>query len=391
MTRYDDAVRQWQADLALLRAHRDLAASATTRPASGRPELKLRKGEEVFWESEGVTLVEVADTVNLFAPVHHVYSPLRRSGGYADLPAPPGSHRDTGHVVVTTERVFFDGLKANREWAFAQLTGVAHGTRFPLSLMRVGNRQRLSGLLFGGQTAAAFQFFLALAIAAHRGDRAGFVSHLAALEAHYAARPPAPTAAPRAPLTLRTFLFGRPDSSVIRKVGPSLATAVMLLCMVAVFTTPTARPLSSAGLEGTQTTTAPAPAPSKTTPAAQPSPTPSPSLLPTPAQAAVVVPVVPTTRAPSTTKAAPKPAPTTAGPEDTCGAPANPWGFDFCAGGSTISSPPSGFCSVFNCIDSFWENTNGYVMQCKDGMFSHSGGRSGSCSYHGGNSRALTT
>jgi hypothetical protein len=29
------------------------------------------------------------------------------------------------------------------------------------------------------------------------------------------------------------------------------------------------------------------------------------------------------------------------------------------------------------------------VMECQDGMYSKSGGRSGSCSYHGGNLRPL--
>jgi hypothetical protein len=72
---------------------------------------------------------------------------------------------------------------------------------------------------------------------------------------------------------------------------------------------------------------------------------------------------------------------------NTCGAAANPWGYTFC-GGSTISSPPSNFCSYFNCIASFW-NGVGYVEQCVDATFGKSGGRSGSCSSHGGNSRPL--
>jgi len=73
---------------------------------------------------------------------------------------------------------------------------------------------------------------------------------------------------------------------------------------------------------------------------------------------------------------------------NTCGAPANPWGYNFC-GGSFISSPPSNFCAYFICIPSFWKSTNGYVEQCADGMYSHSGGRSGSCSYHRGDNRPL--
>jgi hypothetical protein len=66
----------------------------------------------------------------------------------------------------------------------------------------------------------------------------------------------------------------------------------------------------------------------------------------------------------------------------------NPWGFNFTPG-LLIYSPPSDFCSYFDCIASFWDNTRGYVMQCQNGMFSHSGGRSGSCSWHGGNRRPL--
>ena len=93
----------------------------------------------------------------------------------------------------------------------------------------------------------------------------------------------------------------------------------------------------------------------------------------------------------ATTRATTAPAPPTQAPPQAanmCGAPANPWGYNFC-GGNVIPNPPASFCSYFSCIASFWKSTNGYVEQCVDGMFSHSGGRSGSCSYHGGNSRPL--
>ena len=72
----------------------------------------------------------------------------------------------------------------------------------------------------------------------------------------------------------------------------------------------------------------------------------------------------------------------------TCGAPQNPWNFTFC-GGSPITAPETNFCSVFDCIPSFWNQTNGYVVQCSDGLFSHSGGVRGSCSSHGGNRQTL--
>jgi hypothetical protein len=73
---------------------------------------------------------------------------------------------------------------------------------------------------------------------------------------------------------------------------------------------------------------------------------------------------------------------------DTCGAPSNPWGYNFCSG-AYIRNPPSNFCSYFNCIASFWNSTNGYVDECQDGTYSHSGGVQGACSHHGGEMRAL--
>ena len=75
-----------------------------------------------------------------------------------------------------------------------------------------------------------------------------------------------------------------------------------------------------------------------------------------------------------------------------CGAPANPWHYNFC-GGNVVQPPPSNFCSYFNCIASFWTEdrpNDGYVVQCVDGRFSDSGGEAGSpCSSHGGPNRIL--
>lgn len=52
------------------------------------------------------------------------------------------------------------------------------------------------------------------------------------------------------------------------------------------------------------------------------------------------------------------------------------------------SPPPSGgggFCDTHSCIPNF-DNGTGYIVQCNDGMWSHSGGRQGACSGHGGES-----
>jgi len=107
---------------------------------------------------------------------------------------------------------------------------------------------------------------------------------------------------------------------------------------------------------------------------ATPSPTTAPTAKP------VAVPVAPKATAPPP----PPPAPAF----NYCGAPANPWHYNFC-GGSVIYAVPSNFCGYFPCIKSFWNQTNGYAEECADGMYSHSGGRPGACSYHQGELRAV--
>jgi hypothetical protein len=160
------------------------------------------------------------------------------------------------------------------------------------------------------------------------------------------------------------------------------------LAVLAVATTACEDPNASPSSAARQTTVAERTvAPTSTPPATRaPRATPKPVVT----KAAVVA----TTKPPTTS---PKPAPvrtTTVAPKpvvavSTCGAPANRWGYNFCGRGGYITNPPDTFCDVFDCIPSFWESTKGYVMQCSDGMYSHSGGRSGSCSYHDGNRRAL--
>lgn len=80
--------------------------------------------------------------------------------------------------------------------------------------------------------------------------------------------------------------------------------------------------------------------------------------------------------------------PVQSGSARTCGAPRNPFGYTLCPTGQLIYAPPSSFCSYFDCIPNF-PNGTGYVVECNDSMFSHSGGRQGACSYHDGEQRPL--
>lgn len=65
----------------------------------------------------------------------------------------------------------------------------------------------------------------------------------------------------------------------------------------------------------------------------------------------------------------------------------NPWGYNF-THGTTITDPPRQFCQYFTCINNFF-NGRGYVVECRDGVYSKSGGTRNSCSKHRGELRTL--
>jgi len=66
-----------------------------------------------------------------------------------------------------------------------------------------------------------------------------------------------------------------------------------------------------------------------------------------------------------------------------CGAPPNPYGYNFCGVGGRIYSPQGDICTYFSCIDNFW-NEPGYMVECRDGSFSMAGGYSEACTDHNG-------
>jgi hypothetical protein len=181
-----------------------------------------------------------------------------------------------------------------------------------------------------------------------------------------------------------TFMAFRPlwKSNLDPRVKWAVTGGVALLVVASVvFSSQPGTPIASTQVQAAVTT--PTVTPADTT-LATPSRTPAPTAKP------VAVPVAPKATVRPTQKPPPPPPPPP--PFNYCGAPANPWHYNFC-GGSVIYSPPSSLCSYFDCIASFWHEdipNDGYVAQCADSTFSLSGGEAGGvCSYHGGPRRPL--
>ncbi|MGK5552232.1 hypothetical protein ACSNOI_11505 [Actinomadura kijaniata] len=234
----------------------------------------------------------------------------------------------------------------------------------------MSNRQRTSGILLPPAEAPGFRFAFTLGLSEHHADRAGFVAHLERLlAAHRRLLPPPPPGA-------------RPEEAPRAKgwLVAAAAGGVLGLFALVGLVAPDPRPEEQAV---TFTTSSPSPSRSST-----------PERLPTSAP--------PTGKAPTRTAPAssPKPAKSrkaavrkTRKPQEPprtrqlCGAPSNPYGYTFC-GGTFIYDPPSEICSHFACIGNFW-NGKGYLVQCRDGEYSMSGGRRGACSHHDGVGRPV--
>lgn len=107
---------------------------------------------------------------------------------------------------------------------------------------------------------------------------------------------------------------------------------------------------------------------------ATPTPKPTPTATPTPET--TQAPVQQPAQQPATQSQPQQSAPVT-------GVNNNPWGYDFNPG-SLIYNPNSGFCGYFSCVSTFWTATSGYVVECGNGEYSHSGGVRGACSRDGG-------
>jgi hypothetical protein len=69
--------------------------------------------------------------------------------------------------------------------------------------------------------------------------------------------------------------------------------------------------------------------------------------------------------------------------ESLCGAPSNPYGYNLCGTGGHVTDPPADICNYFPCIENFG-NSNGYMVECNDGMYSTAGGYSEACTDHDG-------
>ncbi|MFI9643698.1 hypothetical protein ACIG87_27200 [Micromonospora sp. NPDC051925] len=340
---YRTVERAWRRRDDELRRMRVLAVGlrGTAEAGTGLP-LALSPGEAVLWTTPGAQLVEVRHTAVLPAPdlvVEAEPGPLRHR-------LPDGVRVvDAGIAVVTNRRLVMVGGRGRRDWAYGKMTGLLHDPAAPVTLIQVLDRRQTSGLLLPPAAAAEFRFVLTLAFADAVEQRAAVLAQLDELIAEHAETAP---------------------------FRPAIATP--------------AQARMSARIPGGRRTVAVAAALTLVVPAVLVES--DPPVTPEVAAAAVAAPTPSRTGKPSPTPHRPSPSPSpSAARERRCGAPANPMGYDYC-GGERVRKPDHRVCDWFDCAPQFWAQ-RGYLVLCRDGSVSLTGGRPKPCAGHDGVRRTV--
>lgn len=354
---YRGADTAWRRRDDELRRLRALAADFQGSAAGGNGlPLELAADEVVLWALPAAQLVEVRHTTVLPAPdltVAAQTGPLR--------PRRPDGVRvtDAGMAVITSRRLVLLGGRGRRDWAYGRMTGLAHDPAATVTLIQVLDRRRTSGLLLPAKAASDFRFKLTLAFADAIEQRAAVLAQLDELIAEHAQlKPFRPAVATPGQARLSSFVPGGRRTLAV-------AAAIALLVPAALIESNPSDPTG-----GPEVAVAATPAP-------------TPSVAPALIRPAAPAPARSTP--PKPTKS-PRPSPSTTR-DPRCGAPENPLGYDFC-GGTRIRRPATAVCDWFDCVPQFWAG-RGYLVQCRDGSVSLTGGRSNACEEHRGVRRTI--
>lgn len=199
---YQSRLVAWQAQVDSSAALLDMAESFVGETTT---QTVLRAGEALFATVTGASLVEERRGAGQYTGHSNGVSiPIGSIGGHAVryhvgatkghyVQAPPvPTAIDTGTVVVTNQRVIFQGARQTRECMFSKLIGFEHHPDGS-TVFSVSNRQKPTVIHYGARTAGWFAFRLDLALAHYRGTVAELVAKLTAEQRRLeAARPVAP-------------------------------------------------------------------------------------------------------------------------------------------------------------------------------------------------------
>ena len=171
---YDAELTDWQSDIEIF----DTIISAFELAAKGEDavsNLTVQKdGEVVLWRGQGQYHQAgrgageyVGSSQGLSIPIggglRYRVGAMRGTYVSGD---PVQKYAEVGDVVLTNQRVMFNGMFNTKEWLFSKWNGAAASSDESDYIFHVSNRQTTSGILFSQTDGRIFNRFLAAALMA---------------------------------------------------------------------------------------------------------------------------------------------------------------------------------------------------------------------------------
>ena len=174
MAVYDGAITDWHADIEIF----EKIISAFELAAKGEDavsNLTVQKaGEAVLWRGQGQFHQAARGagqyvgssqgfSIPVVAGIRYRVGATRGTYVSGD---PVQKYGEVGDVVLTTQRLMFNGMFNTKEWAFSKWNGAAASADETDYIFHVSNRQTTSGILFSRSDGRLFNRFLAAALIA---------------------------------------------------------------------------------------------------------------------------------------------------------------------------------------------------------------------------------
>jgi hypothetical protein len=169
---YEVSYADWQRDVEIFTKIKEAFALAA-KGEDAAPNLTVQKpGEFVLWTGQG-QFHETGRTAGRYEGSSQgvsipIVAGIRYRVGANRGTFVSGSeiqvYKEVGEVVLTTERLMFNGMMNTKEWLFSKWNGAATTDDESDYIFHVSNRQKTSGILFQPSTGREFNRFLAQAL-----------------------------------------------------------------------------------------------------------------------------------------------------------------------------------------------------------------------------------
>ena len=174
MAVYDLAITDWQSDVEIFQKARDAFVLAAKGEDVVVNQTIQKAGEIVLWAAQGqfheagrsagqYSATSQGLSIPVVAGIRYRVGATRGTYVSGD---PIQKYGEVGDVILTTNRVLFNGMFNAKEWLFSKWNGAAASADETDYIFNVSNRQKTSGVLFGARDGREFNRFLSCALIA---------------------------------------------------------------------------------------------------------------------------------------------------------------------------------------------------------------------------------